>query len=400
MISESEIPLAILHCSVDKYCNPKFKFVEFLKRAESKPDSSKILVLDTQNVLPDVIELPQVISNVPVNSVVVNSKHEVAIIPESLDSNYEILNNDNTCQQQQTIKSSRQKKNQEKQDARNCNTSDIEGTVENVQKINVTKYIPETNDLSVSDVTQKDTQCSTQVTQDLKIQNIESFDVSVIAGEETPFNEVIDLTKDESIESIDKQLNKDECNKTLNILLTQEKLDKLLGEVNVRDKSSEINLLERHNTLLPTKGHKRSLELGLDTLEENNKRSKKRNKHSNDVESEEDYLSTSKKIYIGNSNVEDTVESSCIVRLLFKISLYTIDKGHNTNETFSFLIFRKITTIIVTYQNTVLPFFGLLLVTRNLKRYVVKHVNNFIEGILTCYFIDLQQDTQTQDNSK
>ncbi|KAK2586785.1 hypothetical protein KPH14_011811 [Odynerus spinipes] len=49
VIPESEIPLAILHCSTERYCNPKYNFGNVLKR-QKKADYnlSEILVLDTQ----------------------------------------------------------------------------------------------------------------------------------------------------------------------------------------------------------------------------------------------------------------------------------------------------------------------------------------------------------------
>ncbi|XP_020284599.1 nibrin [Pseudomyrmex gracilis] len=50
MISETEIPLAILHCSTEIYCNPLFKFGTLLK---SKPHviATNVMVEDTQDVV-------------------------------------------------------------------------------------------------------------------------------------------------------------------------------------------------------------------------------------------------------------------------------------------------------------------------------------------------------------
>lgn len=85
MVSEAEIPLAILHCSLQKYCNPAYKFGKLLKRLKPKCDSSKILNLDTQDVVSNVKILPKIISNVSINTdlSIEKSKHTIKIIPDS-----------------------------------------------------------------------------------------------------------------------------------------------------------------------------------------------------------------------------------------------------------------------------------------------------------------------------
>lgn len=85
MVSEAEIPLAILHCSLQKYCNPAYKFGKLLKRLKPKCDSSKILNLDTQDIVSNVKILPKIISNVSINTdlSIEKSKHTIKIIPDS-----------------------------------------------------------------------------------------------------------------------------------------------------------------------------------------------------------------------------------------------------------------------------------------------------------------------------
>lgn len=98
MVSEAEIPLAILHCSLQKYCNPAYKFGKLLKRLKPKCDSSKILNLDTQDVVSNVKILPKIISNISINTdlSIEKSKHTIKIIPDSCNDlkNQELLNVD------------------------------------------------------------------------------------------------------------------------------------------------------------------------------------------------------------------------------------------------------------------------------------------------------------------
>lgn len=78
MISETEIPLAILHCSTEKYCNPMYKFAKLLKRQEPKCDSFENSNLDTQNLMSNVNY------NIPVTASMNVKQH---IIPETLNIN-------------------------------------------------------------------------------------------------------------------------------------------------------------------------------------------------------------------------------------------------------------------------------------------------------------------------
>lgn len=51
MISDTEIPLAILHCNTERYCNPKYYFTTFLKLETQKFRSSDIIIENTQDVV-------------------------------------------------------------------------------------------------------------------------------------------------------------------------------------------------------------------------------------------------------------------------------------------------------------------------------------------------------------
>jgi hypothetical protein len=51
MISETEIPLALIYVSIEQFCNPKYHFKELMKRKNLNKDTSKILALDTQDTL-------------------------------------------------------------------------------------------------------------------------------------------------------------------------------------------------------------------------------------------------------------------------------------------------------------------------------------------------------------
>ncbi|XP_053996565.1 uncharacterized protein LOC128886053 [Hylaeus anthracinus] len=327
MISESEIPLAILYCSVDKYCNPKFKFEEFLKRKESKPDTSEVLALDTQ----DVIQLPKVISNVPgnINIVVKKPKQTFEVIPESYDSNSDILNIDSAYQLKDSLESNASKETQQTRDDLN---STVLGTEKRVPSIEII------DDSSVPDVTLEATQCSSQKCLSSRERNFESSKLSTVANKATPFhntnvtrkvtqcfskeslslekrnsrvskvstvankgtpsNEVIDLTEDNNIESRGKQLNKNKCNENLSTVLTQEKLNELLNKTNVRDDNPEV-------TLLPLKDCKKS----SPTVEKRTS-SEKRKNHFHNTESEEEHIPVRKRTSTENSDVEHRIKLS------------------------------------------------------------------------------------------
>lgn len=51
MISDTEIPLAILHCSTEMYCNPKYDFVTFFKSKTPTFFSTDMIIENTQDIV-------------------------------------------------------------------------------------------------------------------------------------------------------------------------------------------------------------------------------------------------------------------------------------------------------------------------------------------------------------
>lgn len=87
-IPESEIPLAILNCSTDRYCNPTYNYAELLinRKSNISEDQSSLLALDTQDVdLPTTSKVkPHTQSDVLKES----AEQSCSISPMSESSNY------------------------------------------------------------------------------------------------------------------------------------------------------------------------------------------------------------------------------------------------------------------------------------------------------------------------
>lgn len=325
MISETYIPLAILQCSIDKYCNPKFKFGNLLKRSQLKPDSSKVLVLDTQDVTADVRILPKVISVVPVKSHidVESAKCKIKMIPESYNSckSSGFLGDDSISQFPEELISSTPKNSLGTRDSLNSDISVAKEAAQNVKEVcskKIAIYIPETIDSRLSDASQKDTQRSTQEgpssrKQNAGTQDSEQLRGSMVAEKGTPPNEVIDVTveSDDELKSMHSDVNNLDANP--NKIFTKDKPSKLLDVVNVSDKSPEKesrSLPEKGNIPAPRKDQNLLKLTSLET-EENKTRSRKRNKNCSASQSDEEFMTSARKrVCSQNLGVEDTMKPS------------------------------------------------------------------------------------------
>ncbi|XP_031837377.1 nibrin [Nomia melanderi] len=313
MISETEIPLAILYCSVKKHCNPKFSFTEFLKRSQLKSDSAEVLALDTQDVMSDVRVLPKVISNIPIHSNlnVKTTAQEATIIPESYDSTYSSSNDISQSQDRwKTMPIA-------SQDTKNPVNNNISMEKENTKKVKEIKYIPETNDLSLSDVSQNDTQCSIRRTPSLRQKDTNSQEIalvkeSMIANKGSPSHEVIDVSDEEEEDNKfkDKRPNEKECNKISNNILSQEKLDKLLSAHSLEDedlKVKENNSSQKNYILTVRVDHKNTPKAISQTVEKHVKKPTERNKRSVELQDDEEFVKpTSKRFCLENSVVKSS----------------------------------------------------------------------------------------------
>ncbi|XP_076621292.1 nibrin isoform X2 [Colletes latitarsis] len=366
MISESEIPLAILHCSMDKYCNPKFTFTELLKRTQPKPDSSEVLVIDTQDVLSNKGSV-KVVSSIPIklnkviitssdrevevipesydasidslDKVIPSSNREVKVIPESNNTSIDLLNkvipspnrevkvipesyNTSIDSLNKVIPSSNREAkvipesyntsidslNNDTQGKGNLKTSTPKSAnstsgldtkeTEDLGEIQIIDCIPETNNSSISNVSQKSTECTVQQTQSLKKQHTDK---------ETRLNKAVDLIPNEHTQLKVPQVNEDKCDKIPNIVMTQEKLNKLLlVATSVGDEIPKKKLPEKNNN----NDNKNPLSSSSETTE-NDIRLKAGNKRFSDFESDDDNIVIPRKsIYMKRSDTTDTTKSS------------------------------------------------------------------------------------------
>ena len=116
MISEAEIPLAILHCSTEKYCNPMYKFAKLLKRRKPNCDSSENSNLDTQN------SLSNLNYNIPAAAASMNIKQR--IIPETLN-----IDNQEPLQSADFVIAQTKEKENDDKSRRNCDYANVKRRV-------------------------------------------------------------------------------------------------------------------------------------------------------------------------------------------------------------------------------------------------------------------------------
>ncbi|KOC69481.1 Nibrin [Habropoda laboriosa] len=310
MISETEIPLAILHCSADKYCNPTFKFTEFLKRSQSKCDSSKVLALDTQDVTPEVQILPKVISNVVVKSNFnpKDLKYKNVIIPDTHGefSSQDLLNvglSDSSKEKSKPTKPSIQETENTFNDI-----PVMKETEQNVKVIHPNEsvvYIPETYDSSFSHSAQsiaKDTQ-PLEIQQNTDMQEIELPNESMVVNKGTPSNRTINLNTDKDSELEETRSSTNKCNEDLNKVSTQKESANVFEIRNTKEESPEVqmvNLPEECDFQIGTKDDKNS-EVTSQTLQRNEKRPKRRIISSDEYDSDDDVIISSNKNICANT---------------------------------------------------------------------------------------------------
>nr|XP_034180194.1 nibrin isoform X1 [Osmia lignaria] len=261
MIPEFEIPLAILHCSVEKYCNPKFRFSEFFKisetRPETRPERSKVIIIDTQDV--DVGPSTS-------NANLPRSKQAVKIIPETNDS---FSSQDLTCTShfQKSLKGlvcSTPVKNNNKLKS-NFNVIATESIKQDAKaqhsKENV--CIPETCDSFASNATSMDLQSSTQnsviLRNDKKTENSQSLKSPTTASVKPRIKEVVDISQEDDIfEKIQSTTKK--INARLNKVLTSKRIGNLKTNSSpvqpnpskIIEHLSEVSVFKKSDTLSKT----------------------------------------------------------------------------------------------------------------------------------------------------
>lgn len=336
MISDSEIPLAILHCSAEKYCNPKYKFSKLLKRSQSKCSTSKIFNLDTQDETSDLTILPNVISGVLQKSGHTNVKHSVLttrIIPETCDefgsqALASLLNKNDINQSVEEPKCNKPRYIEETKDT----FTDVL-TIEESQEIMQSKEnlicIPETNDSSYSGMSPKNNQCFTHNIENLKThQNRNTQDIEhtkkLVVNKETLFKKVTGLNKNKDFELQNTKLND---NKNHNKGVSQRKWNDVI-EINDSEKEDEdlqiMSLPMKHN-LQTAKNNNQNCSIISETLKERQESKKICRNFSEDDSDVELSMSSKKKICLKNSNTENTTKSqpstsnSCIVSHILQI---------------------------------------------------------------------------------
>ncbi|XP_017767747.1 PREDICTED: nibrin [Eufriesea mexicana] len=331
MISDSEIPLSILHCSVEKYCNPKYKFSKLLKRSQPKYHPSKILNLDTQDERSDLKILPKIISSIQLKSGHTNVKHSVLttkIIPETCD-NFDsqalaLLDKDSIEQSMEEPKCNNLRIIEETKDTF-TDVLTVEESEEIMQPIGNTNCIPETVDSSYSDMSPKSNQCFTHNIENLKTQqNRNTQDTEhtkkLVISKETLLHKVTELDKNEDFELQNPGLNDNENH---NKVVSQRKSSNLVEINDLQDEDVDqqmMNLSIEHNlqTAMNNNQDCSITDSSISETLEEPQESKRTRRYFSDDSDTEFLTSTKKKICLKNSDIENTTKlqpstfNSCI----------------------------------------------------------------------------------------
>lgn len=244
MIPEFEIPLAILHCSTEKYCNPKFRCAEFFKKPEIRLERSKVIIVDTQD---DGARPSTSDTNVP------RSKQAVKIIPDTNDS-FSSQDLTHMSHLQKSLKdivygTSVENNNKLKSNI-NHNVIATESIKQNAKALHSEENavcIPETYDSFTSNSMSIDLQSSIQnsviLRNDEKTENSQSLKPPTVVSVKPRIKEIIDISvEDDIFEKI--QSNTRKGNLKTNSCPAQPNVSKVninIGEISIFNKSDTLS---------------------------------------------------------------------------------------------------------------------------------------------------------------